>query len=77
MSPDRAAETVGAVLLDGRHLEAPHPDAMPEPAAGAVFGGPGCCLACLAPTGCHASWCAMRGASARDLARLRATGGGS
>jgi hypothetical protein len=85
VSTDVLAGAVGVALLGDAHrlqptVKAPgalHPREMPEPPAGCEMGGPGCCKACEAPTGFHVWWCAMRGASAREIAALRTTGGGS
>jgi hypothetical protein len=82
---DYRAWCVGSTLLEDAHRLQPtvkafgalHPREMPEPPEGCEMGGPGSCKACQAPTGFHCWWCAMRGASAREIAALRTTGGGS
>ena len=53
-----------------------HPRDMPEPLPGCVMGGVGSCPACSAPPGYHKAWCAMRAASDREIAGLRAVGVG-
>ena len=74
---------VSLPMLDGRSwsemptaVDPPHPRDMPEPLPGCVMGGSGACKACSAPPGSHCRWCAMRAASDREIARLRAVGVG-
>lgn len=49
-----------------------HPRYMPTPPVGVTDGGPGACQSCNAALGHHHRWCALRGASDAEIARLRA-----